>query len=74
MNKEYHFTYKDYYISITHYLTGIVCASIRNDDDYFTKKYIDYTRAEIIDKVKQLINERTKQWKLMLFKQRTILE
>jgi hypothetical protein len=24
---------------------------------------MDYTRAEIIDKVKQLINERTKQWK-----------
>jgi hypothetical protein len=58
MHKEYRFTYKDYYISITHYLTGVVCASIRNDDDYFTKKYIDYTRAEIIDKVKQLINER----------------
>jgi hypothetical protein len=61
MNKEYHFTYKDYYISITHYLTGVVCASIRNDDDYFTKKYIDYTRAEIIEKVKQEINQRGKQ-------------
>jgi len=58
MTREYRFTYKDYYISITHYLTGVVCASIRNDNDYFTKKYIDYTRAEIIDKVKQLINER----------------
>ena len=58
MHKEYHFTYKDYYVSITHYLTGVVCASIRNDNDYFTKKYIDYTRAEIIDKIKQLINER----------------
>jgi hypothetical protein len=61
MHKEYRFTYKDYYISITHYLTGVVCASIRNDDDYFTKKYIDYTRAEIIDKVKQEINQRGKQ-------------
>jgi hypothetical protein len=61
MNKEYRFTYKDYYISITHYLTGVVCASIRNDDDYFTKKYIDYTRAEIIDKIKQEINQRGKQ-------------
>jgi hypothetical protein len=61
MNKEYHFTYKDYYISITHYLTGIVCASVRSDNDYFTKKYIDYTRAEIIDKVKQEINQRGKQ-------------
>jgi hypothetical protein len=61
MNKEYHFTYKDYYISITHYLTGIVYASIGNDDDYFTKKYIDYTRAEIIEKVKQEINQRGKQ-------------
>ena len=61
MNKEYHFTYKDYYISITHYLTGVVCASIRNDNDYFTKKYIDYTRAEIVDKVKQEINQMTKQ-------------
>ena len=59
MNKEFNFTFKDYHINITHYLTGIVCASVRSDDDYFTKKYIDYTRAEIIDKVKQLINERT---------------
>jgi hypothetical protein len=58
MMKEYHFTYKDYYISITHYLTGVVCASVRSDDDYFTKKYIDYTRTEIIDKVKQEINQR----------------
>jgi hypothetical protein len=61
MHKEYNFTYKDYYINITHYLTGAVCASIRNDNDYFTKKYIDYTRAEIIDKVKQEINQRGKQ-------------
>jgi hypothetical protein len=61
VNKEYRFTYKDYYISITHYLTGVVLACVRNDNDYFTKKYMDYTRAEIIDKVKQLINERTKQ-------------
>jgi hypothetical protein len=60
MMKEYHFTYKDYYISITHYLTGVVCASVRSDDDYFTKKYIDYTRTEIIDKVKQEINQREK--------------
>jgi hypothetical protein len=58
MNREYHFTYKDYYVSITHYLTGVVCASIRNDNDYFTKKYIDYTRAEIVDKIKQEIKER----------------
>ena len=56
--KKYHFTFKDYYISITHYLTGVVCASVRSDDDYFTKKYIDYTRTEIIDKVKQEINQR----------------
>jgi hypothetical protein len=61
MNREYRFTYKDYYISITHYLTGVVCASLRNDNDYFTKKYIDYTRAEIVDKVKQEINQRGKQ-------------
>ena len=61
MNREYRFTYKDYYISITHYLTGVICASIRNDNDYFTKKYIDYTRAEIVDKVKQEINQRGKQ-------------
>jgi len=60
MIKEYHFTYKDYFISITHYLTGVICASVRSDDDYFTKKYIDYTRAEIIDKVKQEINQREK--------------
>ncbi len=60
MTREYRFTYKDYFISITHYLTGVICASVRSDDDYFTKKYIDYTRAEIIDKVKQEINQREK--------------
>jgi hypothetical protein len=56
--KEFNFTFKDYHINITHYLTGVVCASVRSDDDYFTKKYIDYTRTEIIDKVKQEINQR----------------
>ena len=61
MIKEFNFTFKDYYINITHYLTGVVCASVRSDNDYFTKKYIDYTRAEIIDKVKQEINQRGKQ-------------
>ena len=61
MIKEYNFTFKDYYINITHYLTGVVCASVRSDNDYFTKKYIDYTRAEIVDKVKQEINQRGKQ-------------
>jgi hypothetical protein len=60
MIKEFNFTFKDYHINITHYLTGVVCASVRSDDDYFTKKYIDYTRAEIIDKVKQEINQREK--------------
>jgi hypothetical protein len=59
--KEFNFTFKDYSINITHYLTGVVCASVRSDDDYFIKKYIDYTRAEIIDKVKQEINQRGKQ-------------
>jgi hypothetical protein len=59
--KEFNFTFKDYYINITHYLTGVVLASVRSDDDYFTMKYIDYTRAEIIDKVKQEINQRGKQ-------------
>ena len=58
--KEFNFTFKDYHINITHYLTGVVCASVRSDDDYFTKKYIDYTRTEIIDKVKQEINQREK--------------
>jgi len=57
--KEFNFTFKDYHINITRYLTGVVCASVRSDDDYFTKKYIDYTRTEIIDKVKQEINQRT---------------
>jgi hypothetical protein len=61
MVREYRFTYKNYYISIAHYLAGMVLVCIRNDDDYFTQKYMDCTRAEIIDKVKQLINERTKQ-------------
>ena len=59
MIKEFNFTFKDYYINITHYLTGVVCASVRSDDDYFTKKYIDYTRTEIIEKIKQEINQRT---------------
>jgi hypothetical protein len=59
--KEFNFTFKEYYINITHYLSGVVCASVRSDNDYFTKKYIDYTRAEIVDKVKQEINQRTKQ-------------
>jgi hypothetical protein len=61
MIKEFNFTFKEYYINITHYLSGVVCASVRSDNDYFTKKYIDYTRAEIVDKVKQEINQRTKQ-------------
>jgi len=59
--KEFNFTFKDCHINITHYLTGVVCASVRSDDDYFTMKYIDYTRAEIVDKIKQEIKERTKQ-------------
>ena len=53
MIKEYNFTYKDYFINITYHLTGIVLASVRSDDDYFTKKYIDYTRTEIVEKIKQ---------------------
>jgi hypothetical protein len=57
--KEFNFTFKDYHINITHYLTGVVCASVRSDDDYFTKKYIDYKRTEIIEKIKQEINQRT---------------
>ena len=65
MIKEFNFTFKEYYINITHYLSGVVCASVRSDNDYFTKKYIDYTRAEIVDKVKQEINERTIKWKLL---------
>ena len=64
--KEFNFTFKDYHINITHYLTGVVCASVRSDDDYFTKKYIDYTRTEIIDKVKQEIKERTAKCKNIL--------
>ena len=62
MIKEYNFTYKDYFINITYHLTGIVLASVRSDDDYFTKRYIDYTRTEIVKKIKQEIKERTKQW------------
>jgi len=56
--KEYNFTYKDYFINITYHLTGIVLASVRSDDDYFTKKYIDYTRTEIVEKIKKEIKER----------------
>ncbi len=59
MIKEYNFTYKDYFINITHYLTGVIFASVRSDDDYFTRKYMDYTRTEIIEKIKQEITERT---------------
>ena len=59
MIKEFNFTFKDYYINITHYLTGVVFASVRSDNDYFTKKYMDYTRAEIIEKIKEEINQRT---------------
>ena len=56
--KEFNFTFKDYHINITHYLTGVVCASVRSDNDYFTKKYIDYTRTEIVEKIKKEIKER----------------
>lgn len=59
MIKEFNFKFKDYYINITHYLTGVIFASVRSDDDYFTRKYMDYTRTEIIEKIKQEINERT---------------
>lgn len=58
MIKEYNFTYKDYFINITYHLTGIVLASVRSDDDYFTKKYIDYTRTEIVEKIKKEIKQR----------------
>ena len=71
--KEFNFTFKDYHINITHYLTGVVCASVRSDDDYFTKKYIDYTRTEIIDKVKQEINQRTAKWKHTKLKQEQLI-
>ena len=58
MIKEYNFTYKDYFINITYHLTGVVLASVRSDDDYFTKKYIDYTRTEIVKKIKEEIKKR----------------
>jgi hypothetical protein len=61
MIKEYNFTYKDYFINITYHLTGVVLASVRSDDDYFTKKYIDYTRTEIVEKIKKEIKERKAQ-------------
>ena len=61
MIKEYNFTYKDYFINITYHLTGIVLASVRSDNDYFTKKYIDYTRTEIVEKIKKEIKERKRQ-------------
>jgi len=61
MIKEYNFTYKDYFINITYHLTGIVLASVRSDDDYFIKRYIDYTRTEIVEKIKKEIKERKRQ-------------
>ena len=54
-----YFNYKDYLIEITQYLSGLNLVSARSDNDYFTKRYMEYTRAEIMEKVKQLINERT---------------
>jgi len=54
-----YFNYKNFLIEITQYLSGFVIVSARSDNDYFTRRYMDYTRVEIIDKVKQLINERT---------------
>jgi len=56
--KEFNFTFKDYHINITNYLTGVVTASVSRDGDYYTMKYIDYTRAEMIKKIKQEIKER----------------
>ena len=56
-----YFNYKNFLIEITQYLSGVVIVSVRSDNDYFTKRYMDYTRAEIIDKVKQEINQRGKQ-------------
>ena len=55
-----YFNYKDYLVEIRQYLSDVNLVSARSDDDYFTKRYINGTRAEIMDKVKQLINERTK--------------
>ena len=54
-----YFNYKDYLIEIRQYLSDMNIVSARSDNDYFTKRYMNDTRAEIIDKVKQLINERT---------------
>jgi hypothetical protein len=56
-----YFNYKDYLIEITQYLSGVNLVSARSDNDYFTKRYMDDTRADVMEKVKQLINERTKQ-------------
>ena len=53
-----YFNYKNFLIEITQYLSGVIIVSVRSDNDYFTKRYMNYTRVEIIDKVKQLINER----------------
>ena len=58
MIKEYNFTYKNHYINFSYYITGWVCASVRSDNDYFTKKYMDYTKAEMVEKIKEEINER----------------
>ena len=54
-----YFSYKDYLIEITQYLSGVNLVSARSDNDYFTKRYMDDTRADVMEKVKQLINERT---------------
>jgi hypothetical protein len=57
--KEFNFKFKNYSINLARYLSGVTCASVRSNNDYFTQKYVDYTRAEIVDKVKQEINQRS---------------
>ena len=54
-----YFNYKNFLIEITRYLSGFVIVSARSNDDYFTKRYMDDTKTEILDKVKQIIDERT---------------
>jgi len=53
-----YFNYKNFLIEITWYLSGFVIVSARSNNDYFTKRYIDDTKTEILEKVKQIIDER----------------
>lgn len=51
--------YKDYLITIEkNPYTGMITASAMGDNDYFTRRFMWYTKKEIIAEMKALIRER----------------